>query len=211
VKVMALNFGPRVNLAKALLELSDNIIQDVKKDVAATTLPNDGWVPELTHTQFAKLYAPRSRGTSQRTEDKTSASAHALYRSAHAIEDKEKWRRKIREARKQDRLYIIATDDESLPEQKTRMIHSSNPSYVRKALKDSPIKTKVVWATTSFLLGIDARDMRRSCFWQFVGKGKGVGAGWSDRTAGWMDVPHQKAIDYIQYRSSNLVNRRYKW
>jgi len=173
---------------------------------------DNGWIPEV------KELRPREADT-KRLQAELEAHHKVLKHTPQDVrqsrwkENMEASRLREQERSKEDRLYIIATDDESLPEQKTRMINTSRPQYIRKVLKESPVKTRVVWTTSTFLLGkgISAQYMRKSCYWSFTKKSRYPGPGWSTRTAGWLTVPPENVIDYIQRFCKNQDRKFERW
>jgi SRSO17 transposase len=179
----------KLKLVDSLLDLSRQLMTEVKREYAGE-MAAAGWVPELTHEQFLRdvgkrkttPYIPPKQPYSKRQEDEQERQEALKQR-----------RLKHEASRKRHRLYVISTDDDSWSEQKTKIVTSASRGYVRQALKDSPVKTKVAWATSSFLLNRNATAVKKSLYWHFL---KTYRSG--RYREGWLDVGPEKIIDFIQ-------------
>lgn len=212
---------------KLKLEVIDMLMAEAKQELAAKQRERDVLIQErdllkraCDNVEYAvKNGLPPREADTKRLQAELEAHHKVLKHTPQDVrqsrwkENMEATRLRRQERNKEDRLYIIATDDESLPEQKTRMINTSKLQYIRKILKESPVKTRVIWTTSTFLLGkgISAQYMRKSCYWSFTRKSRYPGPGWSTRTAGWINVPPHEVIDYIQRFCKNQDRKFAVW
>jgi len=212
---------------KLKLRVIDMLMAEAKQELAAKQRERDVLIQErdllkraCDNVEYAiKNRLPVPEADMKRIQAELEAHHRVLKHTPQDVrqsrwkENMEASRLREQERSKEDRLYIIATDDESLPEQKTRMINTSRPQYIKRALKESPVKTKVVWTTSTFLLGkgLNAQDMRKSCYWNFTKKSRSPGPGWSDRTARWINTPPENVIDYIRRHCEEHDRRLQRW